>query len=729
MHHTFHLPDRRLPSLVVLLALCLLFVTSCARKTGPQWIETRTGAKIWMDCPSAPTNAIWTGPTRSSVADGEGTLTIAFKDGSTFQTNATFYLGLIARTELEPLSVPGWSFIGRVDDKGRPRGFGVALFDGRAYVGRFKSNGSTSGAVTEYGPDGDELYSGGFKRYAYSGAGSMRLLDGRRYEGGFRNGLQEGYGREWFPDGTRFKGYFKSGKRDGRGAETNAKGIRTWHVWRRGMVADRETDMRNRLDALGTRLSPKTKERFERYLCFYELNWWWMMALAGIVFAAVLAIGCATGPITPTSFVEELQREDVLRRDFRRGAVFGWHKMEADRPEWIAYPALVFGAFMFASKSILLFVPFPQIWFRIPTVPIASLCCLAIYAVLCIYDWRFGIGYDCYRFNWKWFWNPEYDDILRNGTDDASRVANDLRESAEDIRKKSEEAKREIESIFAELHAKHESDDNTLGIWATVKEAFGKAEEKKTKEMVAVVKRVRSLARRVTRQGKKAADSVNWFHVVFRRARNLSYEILDEARVRPVVRQEYDREFDTIDAVSVSVKPLNSDERISFNAGLTDGQPILGAMVGKFLDLGAAVDGVLNLFSGKETQLGKLRKDQLSAYETVCNAVPKIGESYALIREVADRLDVLTKVIQEFFVHYGNVREKLLGTPSLDDYKRRRHGYKGRDAVLSDAQLKAEFEPLLRFLMEWTKGFKSLDERKLGEANSSTTPTNTRTNA
>ena len=366
--------------------------------------------------------------------------------------------------------------------------------------------------------------------------------------------------------------------------------------------------------------------------------------------------------------------------------------------------------------------------FRMPTVPAASLCCLTVYAGLCIYDWKFGIGYDNYRFNWKWFWNPEYDAVLRAGTDDSSRVANYLRESAEEIRKTSEEAKEEIEAIFNELHAKHESDDKTVGIWATIKEAFGKAEESKTKEMVEVVKHIQSLARSVTRQGKRAAESINWFHIVFRRARNLSFEILDEAKTHPVVRREYEREFDTIDAVAVSVKALNSDDTISFNARLTDDHPILGAMFGKFLDLGAAVDGTLRLISGKETQLEKLRKDQLAAYETVCNAVPKIGESYALIREVADRLDALTKVICQFFVHYGEARQKLLGTPSFSDYKRRRHGYKGRDSVMSDAELKAEFEPLLRFLQEWTKGFKRLDEIRLGKTNSNTTPTTKRKN-
>ena len=713
-------------AVIAIASALVLFLLRPRFKPGPQWLETDSGFKIWVNCPAKTTNVVWSGKANACVATGPGNLKICFTDGSVLETNAVLRWGGTGAEEPNALEQKGFHFFGPVKN-GKPRGFGVLQSPKGCVVGTFRTNGSAKGNVLEFDSADRLVYEGGFRRFAYHGNGSLHESGGARYEGRFKNGLKDGYGREWQSDGTRFKGYFKEGVRHGRGASTSSDGTRTWHVWRSGRIADREEALRARLDAAEESIRPKTKERFERYLCYFELNQWWMTTLVGILFFLVFLLGYSLGPEDPSSpFVEQMQKESELRRDFWRGAAFGWHKRRATRPEWFVYPTLLFAAVLFASKTLLLFVPFPSVWLRVPTFPTATVVCLAAYAALCIYDLRFGMGFDAYRFNWRWFWRPEYDEKLKTGNDEPFRIAAKLRSSAEMTRTATEKAKAEAEAIFVQLHEKHEKDDNALlgGFMPTWKEAFSHAEEAKTRELFDVVKHMQQLARYISSDGERAAGALNWFHFVFRRARNVSYEILDEAKVRPVVRQAYKRDFDRIDAVTVTIESMKAEELSRFNSELRAHVPIFGSIAAGFLNLGAAEYETFRLITGKETQLSKLRKDQDAAYESISKAVPELGKAYATIREAADRLDAVSEVIRQFFVHYVNVREKLLGSPSLSDYRRRRHGYKGREAVMSDEAVKTEFEPMLRFLMEMTKRFKRIDElRNLGD---SSNPTNTK---
>lgn len=731
---------------------CVMEMLNPGFSPGPQWVETKGGTMVWVDCPSVATNAIWSGRSKANVASGPGDLAVCFEDGSVLRTNLVLRWGFPENIESFPVKNAGWSFFGTVRN-GKPRGFGVLRDKDHFFVGTFRSNGSAKGNVLEFDAGGHMVYSGGFSHYQYNGEGALhfpdgasynggfkngryhgfgrerlsdgsqyeggfkkgryhgfgrkRFSDGRRYEGDFMDGVRQGYGREWFPDGSRFKGYFENDMRNGRGASTDASGVRTWHVWSNDKISDREVILRRRLDNAASNISPKTKQRFERYLCFYELNGWWMTTLLALAFASFFVFGNLHGPSIPDLFAEKPMKEVDVRRTFWHGAIFGWHKIQTDRPGAMAYPFLLFLSAVFASKTLLLFLPFPGLWLSMPTCPIAALACLAVFVGLCIYDLLFGIGYDTYRFNWKWFWNPAYDEKLRTGDDVEFTISNLLREDTKMIRKDAEAAKREAQTIFKQLHAKHKNDDEQLGFWAAWKEAFGKYEEKQTRELVEIAKTVKQLAEQISTEARVASDALNWFHFVFQRARNLSYEVLDESMAKPALRKQYEREFDKIDNVMVSIVPVEAENRISAHSEM---------MIPFFGEVWAGFSDSWNLITGNETQLSKLRKDQKAAYDIIIEAVPRIGNSYAQIREAADRLDEIGTVIQLFHKHYGNVREKLLGSPSINDYWRRRHGYRGREALLSDDELKSEFAPMLQFLIELTGRFKKLDElKRLGD--------------
>ena len=583
-------------------------------------------------------------------------------------------------------------------------------------TGTFRPNGSAKGDVTARLLDGRIVYQGGFRCYSYHGKGKLFLPDGSRYEGDFRNGEKNGYGREWHPDGSRFKGYFKNGLRHGRGALKLPNATRTWHVWKDGQIADRETALRAKLDAAGKSISSKTKERFERYLCFYELNYWWMTALVGGLFYFILWLGYKYGtkPDVPQDFTNELRKEPEIRKCFWRGAAFGWHKRRLGMRNWVFYPTLLFSAAIFASQELLLFVPFPRIWICFPTFPMASIVCIVVFVGMCIYDLGFGIGYDVYRFNWRWFWNPEYDERLRQRDDDIFNVADTVREHVENIRDEVENALKEAKSIYAELHKKHLKDDRnifTRGM-AKVSEAFFHKEEEMTHELSAIERRVKKNAKIINKDGKTVCDALNTFHEVFRRARTVSFEVLDEAMARPVQRSEYERKLDKITPVTVQMHQARAENRLQVRSvayDITDSRCFASVIKGLY-DLGSLISDVFSPLGGRKPQLAKLREDQAVFTAGICNAIPKLGDAYAAIQEGADRLEALAKATTLFYIHYDIVRKKMLGTPSFADYWRRHHGYKGRDAIMSDEAVKAEFEKeLLPYLVELTRRFKELD--------------------
>ncbi len=669
--------------------------------------------------PTEVTNVVWSGKTSSPIdMGGENYAPSTSTNVSSVCTNAIRKQAQDESSKSSRLN-NGWTFSGQIDKKGRPRGLGVMHCPGLDIAGTFRRSGSAKGDVIVHSLDGRVVYQGGFRHYRYHGKGKLFLSDGSRYEGDFRNGEKNGYGREWSPDGSRYKGYYKDGLRHGRGAIKFPNTTRTWHVWKSGQIADRKTVLRARLDAAGASISSKTKERFERYLCFYELNYWWMTALVGGLVFFVLWFGYKFGPEpdVPQFFAKELRKEHEIRKYFWRGAAFGWHKRRLGMRNWAFYPTLLFAAAIFASQELLLFVPFPRIWLCFPTFPMASIVCIVVFAGMCIYDLSFGIGYDVYRFNWQWFWNPEYDEKLRNGNDVIFDVADSVRESAEEVRSDVEYAQSEVEAIFAALQRKHEKDDRPFS-FATIKEAFGHKEEAMTQELSAIVRRVKGKAKIINKDGKKACDALNWFHVVFQRARNVSFEVLDESMAKPVIRSKYKREMDEIGSVRVSVAVAKSENRMQVRSianDITDNRLFAGFIMRAY-DCGALINDWLCPLLGKEPQRLKLRKDQAAAYESISKAVPKIMAAYAAIQEAADRLDALSSVIRQFYVHYGSVRVKLLGSPSYADYWRRRQGYKGRETVISDETFKAEFEQMLHFLVELTKRCKELDElHRLGD--------------
>ena len=696
-HHKFRF-------IALLLSLCALFC-GCAKKAGPQWVETKNGIKVWFNCRAVPMEATWAGPSLAGIAHGQGVFTVHYKDGSSVMTNVVMRWGEMASQSPRRLSAGG-TFIGVVK-KGAPRGFGVLNLGGCNYIGRFRSDGSARGDVKGYSADKKLLYTGGFKRFGYHGKGTLWKHDGSKYEGEFKRGQKDGYGREWFPDGSRFKGYFKNDLRHGRGALKLSGATRSWHVWEEGKIADRETVIRIRINSLGLKIAPKTKERFERYLSFYELNQWWILVAMPIAIAVLvfLPAGIINQKLQVSEFSEKSLSVVKVFGAFCCGAGFGAHKSLTRRPCWALYPFIVFIAMVFAAKTLFLFLPFPQIWLLAPHVPWATSIILALFAVCCLYDVVFGISYDTYRFNWDYFRRSPIDANLIACKDELFSVAKKVKSHSGKGMKKTKRSRREIHAIYAELKEEHQWADRHPFL-ANFKEAWNQNEEKSTQKMQEASSDIYDALYDVMDAAHDAIDALNRLHRFAARARHLTLEVLDEVRTKPVLHTKYQRELDAVTFPDPACFKLSILCEIDYS----DPSDVL-ERAEKFFK--TAFGDQWRLICGEETKLSKLRHSQSEIISAMSKIVPVIFTLHSVVCDAADKINAHTLVLEQFYTQYAEVRDKLFAEPSASDCWRRKLGYKSRKALLKDTELYALLNPMISNLHELAKLYKRLDEIRL----------------
>ena len=721
-------------------------------RPGPQWVETKGGTMVWVDCPSIATNAIWSGRSKASIASGPGDLAVCFEDGSRLQTNVVLRWGFPDNIKASPLKNAGWSFLGTIRN-GKPRGFGVLRKKDHFFVGTFRSNGSAKGDVLELDADGHMVYNGGFSHYQYNGDGALhfpdgafynggfkkgryqgfgrerlsdgsqyeggfkegryhgfgskRLSDGRRYEGVFREGLRQGYGREWFPDGSRFKGYFKKGERNGRGASTDSSGVRTWHVWRNGQIADRETDVRSRINGLGTRINPKTKERFERLLSFYELNRWWTHGATAVILAVLIFLPACIikQKLWTRDFSEEALSSKKSYLAFCFGAIFGAHKSLTARVSWFLYPALIFASLVFAAKTVFLFTPFPLIWVQAPYVPLPTIVVLAVFAIACIYDVVFGITYDTYRFNWQYFRQSPIDANLVSGKDELFTVSNEVKGRSNESFRSVKCSKRKVHTVFSTLKKEHNWADRHPFL-ALGKEAFTRKEQKLTGVLKEECDSILECLDDVSFAAQDAVDCLNRLHRFAARGRNLTLEVLDEIRTKPVLRSKYLRELDEVDFPDPSTFEIA--KLITVN-----GSDSKGILEKARLFFDTAVVDVFRLIVSGETTLSKLRDNQAEIISAIDKAIPEVARLHSVVCEATGQIRVHSLVLRTFYKQYAELRDQLFAQPSASDCWRRKLGYKSRQLLLDDDALRDSLEPVIRELQELAKQYKRLDEIRL----------------
>ena len=671
-------------------------------KPGPQWIETDGGVRVWADCPSEATNVVWSGESKACVATGPGDFKVCFMDDSVLKTNAVLRWGFSDTVEPNALEEKGFRFFGAVKN-GKPRGFGVLCSPKGYVVGTFRSNGSAKGDVLGFDSADRLVYEGGYRRFEYHGKGRLVLKDGTRYEGGFRkgrydgkgllvlkdgtryaggfvHGRRDGYGREWFPDGSRFKGYFKADERNGRGASTDATGTRSWHVWKNGRIADKDQSIRSRLEAENDRFSPKMRERFERYLCFYELNCWWMTAFV-ILFLSGFLYGSywIWKTVRPRMLVVDKKMDPSYARwSFLWGSCIGLHRMRTGNRWWFLFPALLVLAAVFSMKSLVLFLPFPVIWLAMPTRLVVTNIALLFFVCLCLYDILFGTYYDVYRFNWRLFRTSSVDECLENGTGPLFKLPGQSKEMVQRVEEETQGIFKSLESVWDRLKTKHLSDkerERSLSFFgipilprtrARFREHRTGDEEVLTREMIQVYLLLRKSHQDLREQAKLLIQTLNKAHYLARRARNLLLELQDEITKEPMKRSRYERQVDRVE--------LNHP----------DAFPLLGNYLPKgFRDLW---DDILSDWHGEKDQLSKFREDQAECRRACSTEEKEILRLCSLVREFSDRISLHGGYLHEFHKQYVAVREVLFPRCSVMDCFQRMFGYRSRRLVLGNEE-------------------------------------------
>lgn len=122
--------------------------------------------------------------------------------------------------------------------EGMKSGYGELIWKDKAtYKGSFKKN--MFDGYGEYQTSDGNLYHGEWLEDMMHGKGKFSWKSGKYYQGDFKENKKEGRGVMVWENLERYEGNWKNGLQDGDGAFTDARGVTTSGIWRKGQRVDR----------------------------------------------------------------------------------------------------------------------------------------------------------------------------------------------------------------------------------------------------------------------------------------------------------------------------------------------------------------------------------------------------------------------------------------------------------------------------------------------------------
>eukprot|EP01084_Bolivina_argentea_P316970 549512_1 len=121
------------------------------------------------------------------------------------------------------IDTTGYLFDGRYEN-GKANGYGKQVSkSGNVYEGEFKDGKRNGNGKMKYKKAG-AVYTGNWKNGKMEGKGKYCFSSGEVYEGNWVNDKREGYGKAIFADGNIYEGYWKGGLKHGQGKYVGSNG-------------------------------------------------------------------------------------------------------------------------------------------------------------------------------------------------------------------------------------------------------------------------------------------------------------------------------------------------------------------------------------------------------------------------------------------------------------------------------------------------------------------------
>ena len=158
----------------------------------------------------------------------------------------------------------------------------------------------------------------------------------------------------------------------------------------------------------------------------YDRHWhFWAYSLTILLFVGFMLLGDHISEIEITQKAKPLKKSLVYLYFFT-GGFFGLHHIITTRTFWGMFYYLLSILLVFMNFStIMIFWPYPGLWFSVPAYSMFTQICFWTLAVMLVADALFFIPYNVYRFNSLYF-RKNYDNLLQENETKIERFYKDL---------------------------------------------------------------------------------------------------------------------------------------------------------------------------------------------------------------------------------------------------------------------------------------------------------------